>query len=81
MPEHGWGVVGEKLGDASSEVLEHVFPLDEKDKAADIAGTLQASRIHELSWLSTRVSLTEVRPDEDGVEASYVEASNLTHPG
>ena len=76
--EHGWGVVGEKLGDASTEVLQEVLPLDRKVEAERLAAAFQLSQRFERSWLSTRVSLIGVEPDGT---ARYVEASNLTHPG
>lgn len=82
FPEHGWGIVGEKLGDASTETLGHVVPLDQKNIASDLAGTLDAGRLSGKSWLVTPVNLIHLEDVEGGgVEASYVEASNLTHPG
>lgn len=78
--EHGWAVIGEKPGDASTEVLADVLPLDRRGEAQDLAAAFQANKRDGLSWLSTSVSLARVRPVEDGQVGVYVEASNLTHP-
>lgn len=83
LPEHGWGIIGEKPGDPSTEVLDTVFPLDEKETAQGTASHFHTWRQEgELDWVSSAVSRIAVRAEEDGsFTAVYVEASNLTHPG
>lgn len=82
LPEYGWGIVGESLGDASSELLLDVLPLDQKDEALRITENMQANPVFTLSWFTLRVSRVGEEPLENGgVKASYIEASNLTHPG
>lgn len=81
FPKHGWGVVGEKLGDARTETLGSVWPLEKREDARTLADSFEASRLDGKSWLVTPVSLIQVEPCEDGrLQASYVEASDLTHP-
>ncbi len=82
FPQYGWGVVRERLGDAASEALTFVFPLEYKTGARDVANTFDTERTGGFSWLCTSVSLTREVTDEDGRKVGiYVEASNLTHPG
>lgn len=78
LPEHGWGVVGEKLGNASTESLYTVLPLDRKDEAVKLTSAFRLCQRFDKFWFTESVSLSRIT--EDGT-AVYVEASNLTHPG
>ncbi|HET7673161.1 MAG TPA: hypothetical protein VFK11_01450 [Candidatus Saccharimonadales bacterium] len=79
-PERGWGIIGERLGDASTEVLKDVLPLEEEEKAKATAAELEEERAEGLSWYSSRVSLIGSRPEgEGGTAFVYVEASDLSH--
>ena len=82
FPKDGWGVVGEELGNASTETLGYVLPLEDRETAQQLAGSHETSRLDGKSWLVSPVSLVDIKLCKDGSsEALYVEASNLTHPG
>lgn len=77
-PEHGWGVAGEILGDASSEELIEVLDLANKPDAEALVKDLDTMRFAGKCWFLLPVIRVE-KGDAD--EAWYIEASNLTHPG
>lgn len=77
-PEHGWGVAGEVLGRAETEELLEVVDLGHKSIAERLVEDLQQINFAGKCWFLIPVT----RIDEGGkLEAHYIEASNLTHPG
>lgn len=77
----GWAVVGEQLGDPSTETIFQVYPLDARDNAKAKANELQEERAGGLSWLPLPVQLFKIDETDTGQIARYIEASDLVVPG
>ncbi|MBI5357554.1 hypothetical protein HZB74_01770 [Candidatus Saccharibacteria bacterium] len=78
LPENGWAIVGEVLGQAKTEKILDVYPLDEVDEARHVAEVLQKHRENGMSWLAVPVSL--LPGYEARSQATYAESSDLTLP-
>lgn len=76
-PKNGWAIVGEKLGDASTERVLDVYPLDEAAEARHVAAVLQKHKENGMSWLAVPVSLL---PGDEYCPPGYAECSDLSLP-